>query len=188
MQADLGNGIAAHRIFDTSLERARRILGPVHPLTVAAVVGLARAYDRESRASDAERILIETLEAVTAAIGSDNFLYARLLRQLGAARMDAKPIEAIPPLEYAARWFEAALGKDSVQVAITLNNLAFAYAYLERVDEAGPANAFLRRIAIALATTRDIIPSKKVEAGCECGAIRRGVAIALDSMRSSRRG
>jgi tetratricopeptide (TPR) repeat protein len=72
-QADLGNAIEAHRIFDTSLERARRILGPVHPLTVSAVIGLARAYDRESRSSDAERILIETLAAVTAAIGSDNF-------------------------------------------------------------------------------------------------------------------
>jgi CHAT domain-containing protein/tetratricopeptide (TPR) repeat protein len=135
-QADLGNAIEAHRIFEASLERARRILGPVHPLTVSVVVGLARAFDRESRSSDAERILIETIRDVAAAIGTDNYLYARLLRQLGAARMDAKPTEAIPPLEHAARWFEAALGKDSVQVAITLNNLAFAYGYLERVDEA----------------------------------------------------
>ena len=79
----LGRYEAAEPIYLTTLAAKRRVLGPVHGVTVKTVLRLAEMYQKQQRFADAESQLTEVFKALETTPGGSSSTKNAVLTQLG---------------------------------------------------------------------------------------------------------
>jgi hypothetical protein len=124
-------------LFEDTLKRQTRVLGPLHPETLWTKHGLAVEYDRSGRGSEAGQMLQETYESRCEVLGPDDLCTLRTKFFLAASFVRRDLYEKA--LEILEETFEAqarTLGGTHSDTLRTLRSMARVSANLREVEKA----------------------------------------------------
>src|SRR5262249_4793112 len=129
--------VEAEPLLKKARDAFRDHLGPDHPDTLRAIQQLAATVFASGRRNDALRLYQDVYDRRSQALGSEHADTLRSLNGIARARFEmGDRKEGVDLLERSLSGLTAALGPDDSETLSVASNLAVAYAFTGRPNEA----------------------------------------------------